>query len=406
MTPTSIPTLWETLIQERTRLVGLCATLARNRDAAEDLAQETFYEAWKHQYELRDRDRATQWLNGIARNVCLRWRQRARREVARHAVLPVTQGPIWADDLPAGAVVETLADDFDLEGEFEHHELAALLDQAMTLLSPNTRALLVGRYIERWTLTELAQRLDVSEGAVKLRLHRGKLALRRVLLTEFADAAQVYGLAPPATEIWEETRLWCILCGQHRLLGRLKRGDGPGEFSLRCPGCFASRGMIYHDSDATLLGDVTRYQSAMTRISTWADGYFKEALRKRVVACRRCARPATLTIASGGDSNSADPLASMRVLVITCRYCGLRNVQSHAGLILASAQGQAFRRAHPRIRLLPEREVETQGAPALVTSFASVADGAHFEVISARDTYDVLAIYRSDASQDALETRA
>jgi len=94
----------------------------------------------------------------------------------------------------------------------------------------------------------------------------------------------------------------------------------------------------------------------------------------------------------------------MRILVVTCGYCGLQNVQSHAGLILASAQGQAFRRAHPRIRLLPEREVETQGRAALVTSFATVTDGARFEVVSARETYDVLGVYRSDANTDALES--
>ena len=165
--------------------------------------------------------------------------------------------------------------------------------------------------------------------------------------------------------------------------------------------------MIYHDSDATLLGGVTRYKSAMTRISTWADGYFREALRNRVVACRRCARPAALTIDSeSGEDQSADPLAHMRALVVTCGYCSLQNVQSHAGLILASAQGQAFWRAHPRIRLLPELAVETQGRAALVTSFASVVDGARFEVVSARETYEVLGVYGADASSGAFDSHS
>jgi RNA polymerase sigma-70 factor (ECF subfamily) len=396
--------LWETLIHERTRLVGLYASLARNRDVAEDLAQETLFEAWKHRHALRERDRASQWLKGIARNVFLRWRQRERGEVARYTVVPVAHGSVCEDEHPAVVALETLADDFDLERELERHELATLLDQAMGLLPPGARALLVRRYIEGWTLAELAQRLGVSEGAMKLRLHRGKLALRRVLIEEFAETAQAYGFAQPAAGGWEETRLWCIACGQYRLLGRLKQGNGPGEFSLRCPGCFASRGMIYHDSDATLLGGVTRYKSAMARISTWADGYFREALRNRGVACRRRAHLAALTGDPGGEDYSADPLASLRALAVTCGYCGLRNVQSHAGLILASAQGQAFWREHPRIRLLPERKVETQGRAALVTSFASVVDGARFEVISARDTYDTIACYRTDASSGALET--
>jgi hypothetical protein len=49
--------------------------------------------------------------------------------------------------------------------------------------------------------------------------------------------------------------------------------------------------------------------------------------------------------------------------------------------------------------------VETQGRAALVTSFASVTDGARFEVVSARETYDVLGVYRSDANTDAFDNR-
>jgi RNA polymerase sigma-70 factor (ECF subfamily) len=404
MGPTSPLLLWETLVHERARLVGLCATIVRNSDAAEDLAQETLYEAWKHQHELRERDRATQWLNGIARNVCLRWWERERREVAHSMDAPAAQRA-RESGRSAGGALETLADEFDLERELERDELVTLLDRAMWRLPPDARVLLVARYIEELPLLELAQRLGVSEGAVKLRLHRAKLALRHVLVAEFAEVVQSYGLVSTAAGDWEETRLWCIICGQRRLLGRLKRGNGPGEFSLRCPSCFASRGMVYHDSDATLLGGVTRYKSAMARISTWADSYFREALRSGVVACRRCASPAALTIEQNEENSKADAITSMRALVVTCGHCGLRNAQSHAGLILASAEGQAFWRAHPRIRLLPEREVETQGRAALVTSFASVADVARFEVISACETYDVLGVYRSDASPNALEAR-
>jgi RNA polymerase sigma-70 factor (ECF subfamily) len=411
MTPTTLPSsisVRDSLVDQRSRIVGLCATLVRDRDVAEDLAQETLYEAWKHQHELRDNDRAAQWLTGIARNVCLRWRQRTRWEAAHRSGPTNVSHAVGDEDAPASAALETLADEFDLERDLERRELATLLDQAVALLAPNTRTILIGRYIEQLTHAELAKRLGISEGALKLRLHRGRLALRRVLLDEFADTAEAYGLVPSATDTWEETRLWCISCGQHRLLGRLKRDKGPGEFSLRCPGCFGSKGLIYHDSDATLLGGVTRYKSAMARISTWANSYFREALHNGIVACRRCARTASLTIEPGGglgynSPGAPDPL-DMRALVVTCGHCGLRNMQSHAGLILASAQGQAFWRAHPRIRLLPEREVEAYGRPALVTTFASITDGARFDTISACETFEVLSSHCTDTGLDAIES--
>src|SRR6266567_3288194 len=58
---------------ERARLVRLCTTITGNGDVAEDLAQETLLEAWRHLHELRDPERRAQWLSGIARNVCLRF---------------------------------------------------------------------------------------------------------------------------------------------------------------------------------------------------------------------------------------------------------------------------------------------------------------------------------------------
>ena len=61
--------------QERTQLVRLCATMTGDSGAAEDLAQETLLEAWRHLEGLRDPQKRTQWLTGIARNVCRCWRR-------------------------------------------------------------------------------------------------------------------------------------------------------------------------------------------------------------------------------------------------------------------------------------------------------------------------------------------
>src|SRR6266700_3068852 len=58
---------------ERARLVHLCATITGNGDVAEDMAQETLLEAWRHLHKLRDPERRAQCLTGIARNVCLRF---------------------------------------------------------------------------------------------------------------------------------------------------------------------------------------------------------------------------------------------------------------------------------------------------------------------------------------------
>ncbi|HEU5367303.1 MAG TPA: RNA polymerase sigma factor, partial [Ktedonobacterales bacterium] len=94
------------LALERPRLVGLCARLTGRSDIAEDLAQETLLEAWRHLNDLRDQQKFSQWLSGIARNVCLRWQQKQAKE-ASHAA-PASHS-LDASDEPA----EQLADAFD-----------------------------------------------------------------------------------------------------------------------------------------------------------------------------------------------------------------------------------------------------------------------------------------------------
>src|SRR5215472_9909772 len=73
------------LARERPRLAALCAGLTGDPFAAEDLAQETLLEAWRHRATLRDPTNLQSWLSGIARNVCLRWRRAQGREHSRHA---------------------------------------------------------------------------------------------------------------------------------------------------------------------------------------------------------------------------------------------------------------------------------------------------------------------------------
>jgi len=304
--------------------------------------------------------------------------------------------------LPDGAADAChLADDaldleagtWDLEPELEHQELAMLLDQAMALLSPVTRAILVGCYIDRLAHADLALRLGISEGAVKVRLHRGKRALRRVLLNEFTESARAYRLLPPASERWEETRMWCTFCGQQRLLGRFTRQGGAGEFALHCPGCMRDRGLIYHRSDTTLLGGPVRYRPALARIAIWASQYFRDVLRQGTAPCHGCGRQARLRIDVGTRAcEASNPYRDLQMLVVTCGHYGCVNVQCHVGLILASARGQAFWRMHPHIRLLPDRAVEAQGCATLVTSFVSLTDGARLDVLSARETLEVLDI--------------
>jgi RNA polymerase sigma factor (sigma-70 family) len=139
----------------RRRLVGLCAAISGDRQAAEDLAQETLLEAWRNAHKLEDPTGADRWLAAIARNVCLRWARRAGRTV-------------------------TLEEDA-VTVELEHDELADLLDRALAELPPGTRAVLVQRYVHDLPHAEIAAALGCSPEAARRSLHEGIKRLREEL---------------------------------------------------------------------------------------------------------------------------------------------------------------------------------------------------------------------------------
>ncbi|MEZ4673009.1 MAG: RNA polymerase sigma factor [Caldilineaceae bacterium] len=64
------PSIMETIfLAERPRLLRLCGRLSGQPDAAEDLVQETFFQAWKHADRLQDWGEAAPWLSGIAQRL-------------------------------------------------------------------------------------------------------------------------------------------------------------------------------------------------------------------------------------------------------------------------------------------------------------------------------------------------
>lgn len=388
-------TLEAALPGERARLVRLCARLTGDPDAAEDLAQETLYEAWRHEHRLRDPEKRAAWLTGIARNVCLRWGRSRGRELARRA-LPVADG----GGAPAADPGEGLADDFDLEVELERRELVELLDRALALLPPATRAALIARYVEGSPHAEIAARLGVSPGAVKVRLQRGRLALRRVLTAELHREAAPYGLGAADAGRWRETRIWCPYCGERRLVGRFSKHERDGMLHLKCPHCCA-----IHDWDPNVarapfadipelpavLGGVQGYKPALSRVMRWTHAYYERGLRERVAPCMKCGRPTPVRTRPPEDWPPA--MRERRSVHVRCRSCGITPNESLAGLVLILPAGRDFWRRHPRMRHLPEREVEAGGRAAVVTTFESVTGLARLAVVSARDTYEVISIH-------------
>ncbi len=372
------------LAGERTRIVGLCATLTGNVDVAEDLAQEVLLEAWRSIERLRDAEQFSHWLSGIARNVCLRWARKQGRDLAHVAQLQADQ------DMP---LEKQVAADFDVEIELERKELGELLDRALAMLPPTSREVLLARYVEESPLIEVAKRLGLQSSTVAMRLQRGKLALRRVLSDELGGALQEYGVQ--GADEWEETSAWCTSCGQHRLRGRFRPDEA--TLLLACPACGEySHTNFANTCEFQIFQSMKRVRPALARLRGWTHRYYRKHLDELMAPCLRCGRLVPLRIASSLREVDAERFSGRwlddRGVYQMCSDCKLHNWTSLEGLVLALPEGGRFLQEHPRFRTLPDQEVEVDGRAALVTRFESVTDLARFEVVSTSDTYRVLRI--------------
>jgi RNA polymerase sigma-70 factor (ECF subfamily) len=368
---------WEVgLFLDRARLVRLCAYLTGDADAAEDLAQETLLEAWRHVDKLHDPAGRSRWLAAIARNVCLRWGRRRGRDLSMQA------DTVRQDETAADEEVEWPDDGCTIESEVERDELAQLLDRALALLPPVTRQVFIEHYIEQSPQAEVAARLGLSEGAVAMRLQRGKLSLRRALTTDLYPEASAYGVAAA----WQQTRIWCHVCGRQRFVGGLSRESH--VLVLSCPSCaYVGVNLGPMEREGPLPG-ARATKPALTRLMTSADRYFRHAIEHGAVPCSSCGHPAPIRLHM--PAYVPEALRVQRGVHIPCAQCGCVNDFPLSGLALWLPEGRRFWRAHPRVRLLPEREVEAAGRAAVVESFASVTDTTRFDVVFDRVTYRVL----------------
>lgn len=124
-----------------------------NQEDAEEAVQEALARAWRAGPRTAI-ESPTAWLLQITRNESLRVLERRSRLRSR--------------ELPELFAAEPCAED----GRLEQLVAQSHTRQALHRLAPDDRALLLLRYGEDLTQPELARRLDLPEGTVKVRLHR------------------------------------------------------------------------------------------------------------------------------------------------------------------------------------------------------------------------------------------
>ena len=137
-------------LREAQRVLGRSA-------AAEDAAQEAVLRAWRQHHHCRTPERPAPWLTTIARREAL-------RAVTGDDDRSIEDGPRGHAPSPEADVVLRLD-----------------VRRALDALGVGDRRLLAARYWDDLTQGQVAVRLDLPEGTVKVRLHRIRERLREML---------------------------------------------------------------------------------------------------------------------------------------------------------------------------------------------------------------------------------
>jgi RNA polymerase sigma-70 factor (ECF subfamily) len=156
------------------RLLQQACGLTRDVSAAEDLVAETLVEAWRSLGRYNGACRFSTWLFSIL----LHRHQKALRR-ARSRPIPLAALPMAEADARQQAQESLPAADASPAEAAMREEAAAKLRQAVAALPEKHQQVVLLRFFEDATLTEIAALLDCSVGTVKSRLHYALEKLRK-----------------------------------------------------------------------------------------------------------------------------------------------------------------------------------------------------------------------------------
>jgi len=164
------------LVESSTLAVRVAYSVLRNREDAEDVAQEAFAKAYRSFSQLRDRDRFRAWLVRMTWRMALDRQRSNRRRMVRE-----DRADSW---LPASAGLTSGRSD-----DHEQRERAEHLWLAIDALSEKLRIVIVLAGIQGHDIKEVAALLDLPGGTVKSRLFAARQQLKDALSWMAPDQA-------------------------------------------------------------------------------------------------------------------------------------------------------------------------------------------------------------------------
>ncbi|CUT07185.1 RNA polymerase sigma-70 factor, ECF subfamily [Candidatus Kryptonium thompsonii] len=148
-------------------LLRYALAMTGNEEDAKDLVQETCYKALKNMDSLDENSNVKAWLFTIMRNLWLN--QRKRNLIS----------PIHLDE-----TIENVSDEWNINPEelLINNETRQLLTKALNDLPNAYKEILILRYFEDFSYSEISKILDCPLGTVMSRLNRAREKLKEAFL--------------------------------------------------------------------------------------------------------------------------------------------------------------------------------------------------------------------------------
>ena len=151
----------------------LVLRFSTNREDAEEIAQDVFVKAYRSLADFRGDSKFSTWLFTIARTSCLSFLRKKKLD---------TQS---LDNERTGLQAENQESDFkaDLVEQKSRH---AMLNKAITMLSPDDAQVLNLFYKGEQTLEEIGKIMRLDPNTVKVKLHRARHRLKEKMEKYFS----------------------------------------------------------------------------------------------------------------------------------------------------------------------------------------------------------------------------
>jgi RNA polymerase sigma-70 factor, ECF subfamily len=152
--------------------------MLKNRELAEDVVQEVFWRVWRRSASFaNDRGRVTQWLFGIAHNLCI-------DELRRMRVRPA---PIY-EDVEHPVIQQLIDEHTDVPAAAWTTEQRRVITEAMRELPAAQRQAIALAYFGGMSHQEIATKLNRPLGTIKTRVRLGLHKLGGLLVARGLQA--------------------------------------------------------------------------------------------------------------------------------------------------------------------------------------------------------------------------